>query len=71
MRCWPSGISYVSGTGSQREARRENSRRPLIDRRYFLAYIGGTALGVLAFDELGYITARAAPVAGGNLRARW
>lgn len=42
----------------------------LIDRRYFLAYIGGTALGVLAFDELGYITARAAPVAGGTLDVR-
>jgi spore coat protein A len=38
-----------------------------VDRRYFLAYVGGTALGVLAFDNFGNIKTVAAPLPGGTL----
>jgi hypothetical protein len=38
-----------------------------VDRRYFLAYVGGTALGVLAFDNFGNIKTVAAPLQGGTL----
>jgi spore coat protein A len=41
-----------------------------VDRRYFLAYAGGTALSVLAFDDFGNTKAVAAPVPGGTLNVR-
>ena len=41
-----------------------------VDRRYFLSYLGSTALGLFALDGLGNIEAVAAPVAGGTLKAR-
>ena len=41
-----------------------------VNRRYFLSYLGSTALGLFALDSLGNIEAVAAPVAGGTLNAR-
>lgn len=38
-----------------------------VDRRYFLAYVGGTALGVLVLDDVGNIKTVAAPLGGGTL----
>ena len=39
----------------------------VVDRRHFLAYVGGGVLGVFAFDDFGNIKAMAAPVPGGTL----
>jgi hypothetical protein len=38
----------------------------IVDRRHFLTYAGGTALGVFAFDEFSNKKAIAAPVPGGK-----